>query len=314
MIDSAGEVAGEGATAPPGGPHAEIAALAEARGRARGGALYVTLEPCAHQGRTPPCTDAIVAAGVARVVAGIGDPDPVVAGAGFSALEAAGVSVTTGVLAEVVREQLNPYLVHRTTGRPFVVLKLAVTLDGRIAAPDGSSRWITGLEARRDVHRLRAESDAVLVGAGTVRADDPELTVRSDNADGGAEEGEGEKKLGRQPLRVVLGRVAAGARILPALEVDGELGAVLDDLGRRGVVQLLVEGGADVAHAFHRDGLVNRYVWYLAPVLLGGDDGRPVFAGPGAATMADAWRGRLVSVRRLGSDVRIDIEPDSAPH
>ena len=319
VIDSAGEVAGEGATAPPGGPHAEIAALAEARGRARGGTLYVTLEPCAHQGRTPPCTDAIVAAGVARVVAAIGDPDPVVAGAGFSALEAAGVSVTTGVLADIVRDQLNPYLVHRTTGRPFVVLKLAVTLDGRIAAPDGSSRWITGPEARRDVHRLRAESDAVLVGAGTVRADDPELTVRSDNGDAGAEEegtGEGERAEtpGRQPLRVVLGQAPAGARILPALEVDGELGAVLDDLGRRGVVQLLVEGGAHVAHAFHRDGLVNRYVWYLAPVLLGGDDGRPVFAGPGAATMADAWRGRLVSVRRLGSDVRIDIEPDSAPH
>ena len=180
------------------------------------------------------------------------------------------------------------------------MLKLAATLDGRTAAPDGSSRWITGPEARGDVHRLRAESDAVLVGAGTVRADDPALTVRDDS----------EQLSGRQPLRVVLGHAPAEARVHPALEVDGDLGAVLDELGRRGVLQLLVEGGAHVAHEFHRDGLVDRYVFYIAPAFLGGDDGRPVFAGPGAATMADAWRGRLVSVRRLGADVRIDVEPD----
>ena len=189
-----------------------------------------------------------------------------------------------GLLAEVVEDQLRPYLVHRSTGRPYVVLKLAATLDGRTAAPDGSSRWITGAEARRDLHRLRAESDAVLVGAGTLRRDDPELSVR----------GDGSSEPERQPLRVVLGRVPAGARARPALELGGDLGAVLDELGRRGVLQLLVEGGAHVAHAFHNQGLVDRYVWYLAPAFLGGDDGFPVFAGPGVPTMAQAWRGRLV--------------------
>ena len=148
IVDWAGEVVGEGATAPPGGPHAEIGALAVALGLARGATAYVTLEPCAHQGRTPPCTDALIHAGVARVVAGISDPDRRVAGAGFRALEAAGVTVSGGVLAGAVSDQLRPYLVHRSTGRPFVVLKLAATLDGRTAAPDGSSRWLTGAEAR----------------------------------------------------------------------------------------------------------------------------------------------------------------------
>ncbi len=300
IVDRAGEVAGEGATAPPGGPHAEISALALARERARGATVYVTLEPCAHHGRTPPCTDALIRAGVATVVVGVSDPDGRVAGAGFRALEAAGITVSKGLLAGAVGDQLRPYLVHRATGRPYVVLKLAATLDGRTAAPDGSSRWITGDEARRDVHRLRAESDAVLVGAGTVRSDDPALTVRDDAT----------PEPRRQPLRVVLGHVPAGARVQPALELGGDLGAVLDELGRRGVLQLLVEGGAHVAQGFHRAGLVDRYVWYLAPAFLGGDDGRPVFAGPGAATMADAWRGRLVSVCRLGGDLRIDLEPD----
>ena len=300
IVDRDGRVVGEGATAPPGGPHAEHAALALAQRRARGATVYVTLEPCAHHGRTPPCTDALIRAGVARVVAGVGDPDERVAGAGFRALEQAGVSVAVGVLARDVSDQLRPYLVHRSTGRPYVVLKLAATLDGRTAAPDGSSRWITGVEARRDVHRLRAESDAVLVGAGTVRCDDPALDVREDAAPAPS----------RQPLRVVLGHVPGRARVQPALELGGDLGVVLDDLGRRGVLQLLVEGGAHVAHAFHRDGLVDRYVWYLAPAFLGGDDGIPVFAGPGATTMAEAWRGRLVSVCRLGGDLRIDLEPD----
>ncbi|MGD0873992.1 MAG: bifunctional diaminohydroxyphosphoribosylaminopyrimidine deaminase/5-amino-6-(5-phosphoribosylamino)uracil reductase RibD [Acidimicrobiales bacterium] len=300
VVDSAGAVVGEGATAPPGGPHAEIGALGLAGDAARGATVYVTLEPCSHQGRTPPCTEALIRAGVTRVVAAVGDPDERVTGAGFVALEAAGVTVSRGLLAAAVSDQLRPYLVHRSTGRPYVVLKLATTLDGRTAAADGSSRWITGPEARRDVHRLRAESDAVLVGAGTVRHDDPELTVRDD---GGSEPS-------RQPLRVVLGHAPKSARVQPALELGGDLGAVLDELGRRDVLQLLVEGGAHVAHGFHAQGLVDRYVWYLAPAFLGGDDGQPVFAGPGAATMADAWRGRLVSVCRLGGDLRIDVEPD----
>ena len=285
----------EGATAPPGGPHAEVVALAAAGDRAAGATLYSTLEPCSHHGRTPPCVDAIVDAGVARVVVGVLDPDPHVSGGGVRALRAAGIQVDVGVCEDQVREQLGPYLKHRTTGRPWVVLKLAATLDGRTAAPDGSSRWVTGEEARADGHRLRAQSDAVIVGAGTVRADDPELTVR--------------QATGADPLRVVLGRAPEGARVHPALEMDGDLGDILDQLGRRGVVQAMVEGGPTVAGDFHRAGLVDRYVFYLAAALLGGDDGRPVFAGPGAPTMADAWRGRIVSVDRLGDDLRVECSP-----
>lgn len=283
----------EGVTQPPGGPHAEVVALAAAGVAARGATLYVTLEPCVHHGRTAPCTSAIVAAGVARVVVGVEDPDPQVQGRGIAALRGAGVDVTVGVCEDEVREQLAPYLKHRRTGRPWVVLKLAATLDGRTAAPDGSSKWITGEAARADAHRLRAESDAVLVGAGTVRADDPALTVRlADGAD---------------PLRVVLGSAPAAAKVQPALEVEGDLGEILDDLGRRGIVQVLVEGGAAVAHAFHAAGLVDRYVVYMAPALFGGDDARGLFAGPGAPTIDDVRRGRIVSVQRVGEDLRIEV-------
>ena len=287
----------EGATAPPGGPHAEVTALAAAAsaGLARGSTLYSTLEPCSHTGRTPPCVDAIVRGGVARVVVGMLDPDPRVAGSGVASLRAAGVRVDVGVAAGDVAEQLAPYVKHRRTGRPWVVLKLASTLDGRIAAPDGTSRWITGEAARRDAHRLRAGSDAVVVGAGTVRADDPELTARLD------------PPARRQPLRVVLGQAPEGARIRPALELSGDLGSVLDDLGARGVLQVLVEGGAGVAGDFHRSGLVDRYVLYLAPAFAGGDDGRPMFAGPGAVTVDDLFRGTLVSVEQVGQDLRVEV-------
>jgi diaminohydroxyphosphoribosylaminopyrimidine deaminase / 5-amino-6-(5-phosphoribosylamino)uracil reductase len=285
-----------GATAPPGGPHAEATALAAAGEHARGATLYVTLEPCDHHGRTPPCAAGIVAAGVARVVIGVEDPDPRVAGRGIETLRASGVEVDVGVEAARVAEQLAPYLKHRTTGLPWVVLKMAATLDGRTAAPDGTSRWITGEASRRDVHRLRAQSDAVLVGAGTVRADDPELTVRLDDGEPPPE-----------PLRVVLGSAPADARVQPALELSGDLADVLSELGRRGVLELLVEGGATVAREFHVAGLVDRYVLYLAAAFFGGDDGRPLFAGPGAGTIGDVWRGRLISVERLGEDIRVEL-------
>jgi len=283
----------EGATEAPPGRHAEIVALAAAGERARGATLFTTLEPCCHQGRTPPCTDAIVAAGIRRVVVGIDDPDPLVSGAGTAALRRAGLSVEVGVGRTAVAEQLAPYTKHRTTGRPWVVLKLAATLDGRTAAPDGTSHWITGEEARTDAHRLRADSDAVIVGAGTVRTDDPSLTVRA--------------VAGPDPLRVVLGHAPPAARVQPALEMEGDLDAILEELGRRRIVQVLVEGGATVAGAFHRAGLVDRYVVYLAPALLGGDDGRPLLSGPGATTIRDLWRGRLVSVVQLGGDLRVEI-------
>jgi diaminohydroxyphosphoribosylaminopyrimidine deaminase/5-amino-6-(5-phosphoribosylamino)uracil reductase len=289
-----------GATGRPGGAHAEAAALAAAGGEARGATAYVTLEPCApFEGkRTPSCADALAEAGVARVVGGMLDPDERVAGRGVARLREAGIEVTVGVCEDEVREQLAPYVTHRTTGRPYVLLKLAASLDGRTAAPDGTSRWITGPEARADAHRLRAESDAVLVGAGTVRADDPELTVRHVD--------------GPDPRRVVLGRAPAGAKVHPCDEVEGELGDVLDRLGREGVVQVLVEGGATVAGAFHRAGLVDRYVVYLAPALFGGEDAPGLFRGPGAATIDDLWRGRIVDATPLGDDLRVVLDRRAA--
>lgn len=299
VIEAADGARFEGATRPVGGPHAEAVALAAAGEHDLSGATaWVTLEPCSHHGRTPPCADALIAAGVGRVVVAIEDPDPTVAGTGISRLRAASITTEVGVQSAAATDLLAPYLRHRRTGRPFVVLKLAASLDGRTAAPDSSSRWITGPEARADAHGLRAESDAVVVGAGTVRVDDPALTVRDAPAPRG------------DPLRVVLGRAPEGAQVHPCLEHQGDLGELLDQLGAKGHLQVLVEGGAAVAHAFHRAGLVDRYVLYLAPLLFGGDDARGLFAGPGAPTMAEAWRGAIRSVRRLGADLRIDLDPE----
>ncbi|MGZ4694002.1 MAG: bifunctional diaminohydroxyphosphoribosylaminopyrimidine deaminase/5-amino-6-(5-phosphoribosylamino)uracil reductase RibD [Acidimicrobiales bacterium] len=292
-----------GATEGRSGPHAEIVALRAAGAAAAGSTLYTTLEPCSHHGRTGPCAEAVIDAGVARVMVGLVDPDPKVAGAGIAAMRAAGIDVEVGVGAAEVERQLAPYLVHRRTGRPYVVLKLAATLDGRTAAPDGSSQWITGTEARLDAHRLRADSDAVLAGAGTVRADDPALTARL--PDGELPEGFS------QPVRVILGRAPEGARAHPVLELGGTPAEILAELGARGVLQVLVEGGASVAHQFHASGLVDRYVIYLAPALFGGDDARGLFAGPGAPTIGDLWRGAIDSVTRLGTDLRIDLLPSS---
>jgi diaminohydroxyphosphoribosylaminopyrimidine deaminase/5-amino-6-(5-phosphoribosylamino)uracil reductase len=288
----------DGATEPPGGRHAEIVALDAARAAGAdttGATMFTTLEPCSHHARTGPCTEALIAAGVARVVVGIDDPDTRVAGRGIEELRAAGITVDEGVCADLVHAQLAPYVKHRTTGRPWVLLKLAASLDGRTAAADGSSQWITGSAARADSHRLRAESDAVIVGAGTVRTDDPALTVRD--------------AVGEDPLRVVLGRAPAGARVHPCVELEGPLVDVLDELGRRGVVQAMVEGGPTVAGAFHREGLVDRYVVYLAPALFGGDDGRPLMAGAGAASIDDVWRGRITNVQQLGDDLKVEMEP-----
>lgn len=288
----------DGATDGTDGPHAEVVALSAAGTAAQGATLYVTLEPCSHHGRTPPCADAVIDAGIARVVIGVEDPDRQVSGEGIARLREAGVDVVVGVCNDEIRAQLAPYLTHRATGRPYVVLKLAATLDGGTAAPDGTSQWITGEAARADAHLLRAESDAVLVGAGTVRTDDPRLTARHpDHTDV------------RQPLRVVLGEIPDDAKILPAESVGGDIADVLDELGDRGVLQVLVEGGATVAAEFHGRGLVDRYVLYLAPALFGGDDARGLFTGPGVATISDLWRGSITDVRRLGDDVRVDLIP-----
>jgi diaminohydroxyphosphoribosylaminopyrimidine deaminase/5-amino-6-(5-phosphoribosylamino)uracil reductase len=290
-----GALLATGATQPPGEAHAEAQALRAAGERARGATAYVTLEPCSHTGRTGPCADALVESGVARVVVALLDPDPRVAGRGVQRLRDAGITVDVGCGAALVEAQLAPYLHHRRTGRPYVVLKLAATLDGRTAAPDRTSQWITGPVARADAHRLRAESDSIVVGAGTVRDDDPTLTARD------AE--------GPDPERIVLGRAPASARAQPCTEWAGRIEDLLDHLGERGHVQTLFEGGASVAGSLHRAGLVDRYVVYLAPALLGGDDAPGLFRGPGAATIAEAWRGRLDAVTQLGDDLRVDLVP-----
>lgn len=302
LVTAAG-TAYPGATEPPGGRHAEVVALdaavaAEGPTASAGATAYVTLEPCSHQGRTGPCTDALLAAGVTRVVVALTDPDPHVAGAGLTRLRDAGITVDVGCRGDEVTEQLAPYLHHRRTGRPLVVLKLAATLDGRTAAADGTSQWITGAEARTDAHRLRAESQAIIVGAGTVAVDDPTLTTRLVD--------------GPDPQRVVLGHAPPDAAVHPCRQWrrdDGDLDALLDVLGGDGVLQVLVEGGATVASAFHRAGLVDRYVLYLAPALAGGDDAPGLFNGPGLATITDLWRGRITGVHPVGEDLRVDLSP-----
>jgi diaminohydroxyphosphoribosylaminopyrimidine deaminase / 5-amino-6-(5-phosphoribosylamino)uracil reductase len=315
VLDAAGAVVGEGATRPPGGPHAEVVALQQAGGRARGGTAVVTLEPCRHTGRTGPCTAALLAAGVARVV--VACPDPTAeAGGGAQVLRNGGVDVVTGVLAtEVAQGPLEAWLTSRTSGRPFVTWKYAATLDGRSAALDGTSQWITSDDARRDVHRLRAECDAVVAGIGTVLADDPRLTVRPDP--------------GRQPLRVVVdsdGRTPPAARVLdgdaatvvatagapvagaehvavPRAGGGLDLGALLAVLGRRDVVSVLLEGGPTLAGAFVAAGLVDRVVGYVAPALLGA--GPPALGDAGVGTIAAAPRLRLDEVVRVGDDLRL---------
>ena len=289
-----------GATEAPGGRHAEIVALDAARvakAQLQGATVYTTLEPCSHQGRTGPCTEALIDAQVARVVSAITDPDAQVGGQGFQALRAAGINVDIGLCADLVNEQLRPYLHHRTTGRPFVILKMATTLDGQTAASDGTSQWITSELARVAAHQLRAESDAIVVGAGTVRTDNPSLTTRLVD--------------GPSPRRIVLGKVAADAKVNPCLEWNQSLPELLDTLGAEGVLQLMVEGGPTVAASFHRENFVNRYVMYIAPAFMGGADGTPLFLGHGAASIDQMWRGSIISTRMVGNDIEIVIDNNS---
>lgn len=285
-----------GATREPGNAHAEIVALQQAGDLAQGATLFSTLEPCSHTGRTGPCTAAIIQAGITRVVIGTQDPDVKVSGNGIQQLRNAGISVEVGVLEHEVRSQLAAYLHHRSTGRPYVVLKMASTIDGRIAAADGTSKWITGQTARKRVHELRAQSDAIVVGAGTVRTDNPSLTVRDVD--------------GPSPRRIVLGKISDQALVHPCTQWTGTLPDLLDTLGKEGVVQLLVEGGARVAASFHRERLINQYIMHIAPVIAGGDNAAGVFAGPAAATMTDMWRGRVVSTTNLDGDIEIILEPN----
>lgn len=305
LVAETGEVF-TGSTRRPGQNHAEREVLDAAGVLAGGSTLYTTLEPCSHTGRTGPCAEAIIEAAVSRVVVAVLDPDPHVAGTGVAALQAAGITVVVGVGEAEVEAQLAPYLHHRRTGRPWVVLKLAATLDGRTAAADGTSQWITGPQARRDAHGIRAESDAILVGAGTVRIDDPSLTVRDVVASDG--------EPPREPLRVVLGSAPPDAKVRPCKVMNGDLEAVLDELGGEGIVQLMIEGGAAVAGEFWRRALVDHVVIYLAPALMGGDDGAPLFRGLGAAAIGDLSRGRIERFSQVGDDLRIDFRPEKPPN
>lgn len=326
VIVNAGQIVGRGWTADGGRPHAETRALAQANARARGAIAYVTLEPCAHHGQTPPCAAALIAAGVARVVIAAGDPDARVAGRGIAMLRDAGIHVTTGICEDTAKRDHAGFLRRVTTGRPFVTLKLASSFDGRIATKSGESQWITGPDARRAVHMMRARHDAVLVGGGTARADDPTLTVRG---------------LGvtRQPVRVVASKTldlpidgalartmdmapvwichgpdadpdliaawtALGATLLECGLYHGHLGpsAIVQALGGAGLTRVFCEGGGAFGAAILRAGLVDQLVGFTAGVVLGGD-GIPSLGPMSDGPLADAPRFILRDVRRIGPDI-----------
>jgi diaminohydroxyphosphoribosylaminopyrimidine deaminase/5-amino-6-(5-phosphoribosylamino)uracil reductase len=305
IVAPGGEIVGEGRTAPAGGPHAEVRALADAGERARGATAYVTLEPCNHTGRTGPCSLALIAAGVTRVVAGVSDPTPAAAG-GAGTLRSAGVVVDLGsVLAELAHDAMAGWLTAVSRGTPYVIWKFAATLDGRSAAADGTSKWITSPEARADVHRLRGGVDAIIAGIGTVLADDPQLTVRSPTGEPAT----------RQPLRVVVdgsARTRPGLKVLdrsaPTWVVSGEgqrveLGTMLKELYARGVRTALIEGGPTLAGAFLAEGLIDRVVAYLAPKLLGA--GPAALGAAGISTIAEALTLDVVDLAKIGPDVRL---------
>jgi diaminohydroxyphosphoribosylaminopyrimidine deaminase / 5-amino-6-(5-phosphoribosylamino)uracil reductase len=302
LLDAGGTVVGVGATAPPGGPHAEVTALREAGERARGGTAVITLEPCAHHGRTPPCTDALRAAGVAEVAFAVPDPHPT-AGGGAAVLRAAGITVREGALAEEVRRgPLRAWLHAVRAGRPHVTWKLAATLDGRSAAADGTSRWITGEAARAEVHALRATVDAIVVGTGTVLADDPALTAR--RPDGTLHE--------HQPLRVVVGhRDVPRGYALAAPDVlhlrTHAPDAVLAALHERGLADVLLEGGPRLAGAFVAAHRVDRVLAFVAPALLGA--GPAALGDAGVVSMDGIERLQVDEVRRVGPDVVVDARP-----
>lgn len=329
-----GEIVGEGFHPAAGMPHAEIYALKEAGEAARGADLYVTLEPCCHTGRTGPCTEAVIAAGVARVFAAIPDPNPRVSGQGFAVLRQAGIDVHVGLCSEEAERLIAPFARHIRSGLPLVTLKAAITLDGFVATAGNDSRWISSETSRSEAHRLRHCHDAIVVGSGTVLADNPRLTTRLADF------------KGIDPLRIVLDSrlrtpataallhsgsnastliatvagsdprrceelTAVGAEILLLPAVAGRvfLPELLAELGRRGVQSLLIEGGGEVAHAFLTQNLVDRVSLFVAPLLLGGG-GIPLFSGTGVQRLSDAWRLRSPRYRRLADDILVEGEID----
>ena len=333
IVAADGRVAGEGHHAKAGEPHAEVFALRAAAAASRGATAYVSLEPCAHFGRTPPCAEALLAAGIARVVAAMRDPNPRVNGGGLQKLAQAGVATAAGLLENEARELNRGFVSRMGRGRPWVTLKLATSLDGRTALANGASQWITGEAARADVQHLRARASAILTGSGTVLDDDPSLTVRDGSL----------SMQGRRPLRVVLDsslRVPAGAKILdgsaptmivtsanaasgrvdalrsagadvqsvPALPSGLDLDAVLQRLAAAECNEVLVEAGATLAGAFVASGLVDEIVCYVAGTLLG-DAARAMLKLPLLERMSDRYEYRWVDVRKVGADLRLTLRP-----
>lgn len=342
VIVQAGRVVGRGHTQPPGQAHAEIMALRQAGAAAHGAELYVTLEPCAHYGRTPPCTEAIIAAGLSRVHVALRDPNPSVNGGGLARLNAAGIPTYLGDGAAAAAELIEGFTTHILTGRPLVIAKYAMSLDGRIATHTGHSRWITGETARAHVHRWRARVDAILVGAGTALADNPQLTARLPASE----------PPPHQPLRILLdstGRVPPSATLydpalpghtllattdrlaastataltergveilrLPTAPAGVALPALLDELGHRGVTSVLVEGGAQVLGAFVDAGLVHKVMAYVAPVVIGGAASPGPVAGRGALTMPEALHLTATRLEMLTPDLLLTAYvPQMANH
>jgi diaminohydroxyphosphoribosylaminopyrimidine deaminase/5-amino-6-(5-phosphoribosylamino)uracil reductase len=335
VVVSGGAIIGEGFHPRVGEPHAEIFALAAAGPAARGADLYVTLEPCSHQGRTGPCADAVIAVGIRRVFVGTVDPNPLVAGRGIARLRENGIEVISGVLEAPCRWLIAPFARHITTGLPFVTLKAAMTLDGQTATSSGASQWITGPESREHVHRLRDRCDAVLTGVGTVLSDDSRLTVRLPEG-------------GRDPVRIVVDstlRIPDGAQILSqsssaptllvttaaaapdrinALRARGievlicrdeqgrvSLADLMERLGQRNLQHILLEAGAELNGSALRAGVVNRLAIFIAPKLFGGADGYPLFGGAGVLAPDAAWSLIDVRTRTFTDDILIEGEVSS---
>lgn len=328
-----GVIIGEGWHRKAGAPHAEIHALSQAGLSARGADLYVTLEPCSHFGKTPPCADAVIAAGIARVFAGMVDPNPQVSGNGIAKLRAAKITVMSGLLERECRELNLPYIKQVTTGLPYVTMKSAMTLDGKTAALSGDSKWITSASSRRLVHRLRAGVDAVMTGSGTLLADDPELTVRMTK--------------GENPLRIVVDSTlqtpvncrlmneahrvpviiaavrgdqakisaltAKGAEVLLCSGKGGgvDLHDLLRKLGARGIQSILLEAGERLCGEMFRNNLIDRFLLFYAPKILGGD-GKGLFSGPGVPLMSDALPLTITKVSKVGSDILVEAYPEGA--
>jgi diaminohydroxyphosphoribosylaminopyrimidine deaminase/5-amino-6-(5-phosphoribosylamino)uracil reductase len=330
VLVNEGGVVGEGFHAFAGSDHAELEALRAAESAAAGATLYVTLEPCCHFGRTPPCVDRIIKAGIRRVVAACEDPNPAVSGKGFAALRAAGVTVDVGVLEQEAAQLNEAFFTYIRTGRPFVILKAAASLDGKIATQTGDSRWITGESARQHVHHLRDEVDAVLVGIGTVLRDDPMLTTRLGKLDQRDPARVVVDNLARLPLRaqvinrastaptiVAVSEMAPRAR-LEALEREGvqvlvvpgsprrvSLAHLMDALGKMGFLSVMIEGGAEINASALQEGVVDKLLLFLAPVLIGGKSTPTAVGGEGIETLRQATRVRDVCVERFGEDILI---------